>query len=530
MNSGLREWKPDPGTFDLEWLEPTECDGVALRQFKITTTVFPEGPVRTYGVVGVPAGRGPFPAILHIHGGCQAACPGSVAYQVRRGYAAMSLDWSGSKPYTEYPPEIDTADPLLVVEKKGADRCFPVMAAKAARCCLSLLASLDSVDPARIGVYGISWGGFITWLVNGTDATPKCACAVYGTGGLHWPGHLCNDLWGRLSQRTREEWMQQVEPAVYAAIQKSPLLHINGANDFFGGFDVAAESLPSIPPAWRCDWTPNCNHGFDRSSTNLMNAWFDHHLKGAAAIPAAPQVKVERIGDSTIRVTTAGAPERMTLWYSCGNAAHPDRCWHAAGNWKRDADGQQVIEVPVTGNVWLYVRERHDDRELTVSSTPICFDMPSARARPQQLLFDGRTRRDGWGYRMSIMPQSPGDLDRLVAIGDDGLTIRTDPQVCGALVYFGVSDPDCVPGYDTAFLEVEIEGAASFSIGCGISILECFNSTLEAPGDGVHRIALGQFRNGANLPLPDFRRVGHLIVSGTARDGKSFRIKRLAWA
>ncbi len=39
---------------------------------------------------------------------------------------------------------------------------YPFLAACAVRSCLALLDSLPEVDRERIGVYGISWGGFIT--------------------------------------------------------------------------------------------------------------------------------------------------------------------------------------------------------------------------------------------------------------------------------------------------------------------------------------------------------------------------------
>jgi dienelactone hydrolase len=199
----LRDFCPDPSRFDLEWLEPVVEDGVTLRPFRMTTFRLPGGPVRTYGMVGLPEGRGPFPAILHIHGGCQTASRGNLLYNI------------------------------------------------------------------------ISWGGFITWLVNGTDGTPKCAVPIYGTGGLSWPQHPDNAAWGKAPDSVRRRWARSLEPAGYACTQRSPVLHLNGANDFFGGFDTAAQMLPSIPTDWRCDYTPNTNHGFDVGSRLAMEAWFD---------------------------------------------------------------------------------------------------------------------------------------------------------------------------------------------------------------------------------------------------------------
>ena len=46
----------------------------------------------------------------------------------------------------------------------------------------SLLRSLPQVDPERIGVTGISWGGYLTCIAAGVDRRFKLAVPVYGCG------------------------------------------------------------------------------------------------------------------------------------------------------------------------------------------------------------------------------------------------------------------------------------------------------------------------------------------------------------
>ncbi|GEM_PF-2153984 len=117
MNSmnPLHNFCPDPSRLDLEWLEPVVEAGVTLRPFRMTTFQLPDGRVRTYGLVGFPEGRGPFPAILHIHGGCQTASRGNLLYNIRRGYAAMSF-FGMNRPESRPPAGVHT----LLVELKGA--------------------------------------------------------------------------------------------------------------------------------------------------------------------------------------------------------------------------------------------------------------------------------------------------------------------------------------------------------------------------------------------------------------------------
>jgi hypothetical protein len=55
---------------------------MSVETFRFTTIELPTGPVATYGLVGIPEGPGPHPAILHIHGGGQTASIEAVEEQV----------------------------------------------------------------------------------------------------------------------------------------------------------------------------------------------------------------------------------------------------------------------------------------------------------------------------------------------------------------------------------------------------------------------------------------------------------------
>jgi hypothetical protein len=111
MNSidSLRNFCPEPSSFDLEWLEPVVEAGVTLRPFRMTTFQLPDGPVRTYGMVGFPEGLGPFPAILHIHGGCQTVSRGNLLYNIpQTGLTLSSTPICLSMPRAKAAP-----DPVL---------------------------------------------------------------------------------------------------------------------------------------------------------------------------------------------------------------------------------------------------------------------------------------------------------------------------------------------------------------------------------------------------------------------------------
>ena len=50
---------------------------------------------------------------------------------------------------------------------------------------VSLIRSFKAVDPSRVGITGISWGGYLTCIVAGLDERLAVAVPVYGCGFLH---------------------------------------------------------------------------------------------------------------------------------------------------------------------------------------------------------------------------------------------------------------------------------------------------------------------------------------------------------
>src|SRR6185503_15401841 len=96
----------------------------------------------------------------------------------------------------------------------------------------SLLASLPEVDPRRIGITGISWGGYLTCIVAGLDHRLKVAVPVYGCGFLGENGYWKNTSLPKLRPETRDLWLQEFDPSQYLGDVRCPILFLNGSNDF----------------------------------------------------------------------------------------------------------------------------------------------------------------------------------------------------------------------------------------------------------------------------------------------------------
>src|SRR5439155_3113860 len=88
---------------------------------------------------------------------------------------------------------------------------------------VSLLRSLPEVDPERIGVTGISWGGYLTCIVAGLDQRLKVAVPVYGCGHIH-ENSAWNKTFAGLPEGQRSRWIENWEPSRYIDQATMPVL------------------------------------------------------------------------------------------------------------------------------------------------------------------------------------------------------------------------------------------------------------------------------------------------------------------
>jgi dienelactone hydrolase len=210
-------------------------------------------PTRTFAYIGLPAEakQTKVPAMVLVHGGGGTAFADWVQHWTARGYAAIAMDVcgctdggdNGNRPRHEFggPHGWGGWDQI------GWDVKDQWVYHAVADIILghSLLRSLPEVDAARIGLTGISWGGFLTCIVAGLDSRFAFAAPVYGCGFISenefFSTFLPEDE--RLSQR----WLKHWDPSNYLPAARMPMLWVNGTNDFAFPMNVHQKSyrLPS---------------------------------------------------------------------------------------------------------------------------------------------------------------------------------------------------------------------------------------------------------------------------------------------
>jgi|GEM_PF-3641172 len=515
-----------------KWEEPFLHDDVTVRPFRLNTFRWKNEAISTYGLYGEPVDASKIPGILHIHGGGQTASPDQVAYWVKRGYACVSLDWSGlvggRKPefVSAYPDNFPTRELTWYeqIEKTG-DIMFPQLHGLiAGQRLLDLLTAQSNVDSKSLAAYGISWGGFLTWLINSVDDRLSAACAIYGTGGLHWPGHIWNAQWAKVGNQSRRMFTSLIEPRAHVPFQHAPITFLNGTNDFFGGLDVASEMLPMLPVDWRTDYCPNSDHHLSEGSVRLMEQWFDHHLRDGAAPPPLPELSADIQDDGSLLIRTNADPKTVELWYSEGTRPHADRAWRVLTEWQTDNTGASIKRT-FGENVWLFVRQRHADGQC-VCSAPICLS-----TKPRPIKFESRIwkapSRDSLGIQGSTQPEMAGDLETLYELTDTALQTR---EVCGELSVLLLVAPENQPNDTVRTLHIELENTVTIEITAKANNVDWTVQHATEPTDTSIRLSCSQFKQADDTETKlSFAQVQRIFIKLKSLDGKCAKLKSVSW-
>ena len=197
------------------------------------------GETRLFAYVGMPERTSdePVPGMVLVHGGGGQAFAEWVRIWTARGYAAIAIDWYGGVPNGgekvedrlhewRLPPMPGFHLSLEAIEEQWAWHATSgVIRAH------SLLRSWPGVDPNRIGLTGISWGGYLTSFVSGLDPRFSFAAPVYGCGCLGEGSAWVPDF-ERIGKEKADRWLELWDPTQYVGNADLPMLWVSGTNDF----------------------------------------------------------------------------------------------------------------------------------------------------------------------------------------------------------------------------------------------------------------------------------------------------------
>ena len=197
---------------------------------------------KVFAWYGIPKKRsGKVPGIVLVHGGGGTAFKSWVKLWMNRGYAAIAIDTEGGLPIRKkgvkkirWIHQQDGGPGLRTVfghVNKPVEDQWTYHAVSAVILANSLLRSMPEVDSKRIGITGISWGGYLTNIVAGLDNRFCFAVPVYGCGFL---GDNSSWKYGSLRRqgaKKAKKWLELWDPSNYVGQATMPMLFCNGTND-----------------------------------------------------------------------------------------------------------------------------------------------------------------------------------------------------------------------------------------------------------------------------------------------------------
>ncbi|HEY3323530.1 MAG TPA: acetylxylan esterase [Planctomycetota bacterium] len=373
-------WLKTPRTFPAPDLEKPGVKAVYYEGAPLNGK-----PTRVFAYYGVPAGTeaGATPAgkkvpgIVLIHGGGGTAFETWVQLWNKRGYAAISMDTCGCIPRGKTPnskfsnqwERIPDGGPpgwggFDQMDKPGPEH-WTYHAASAAIIANSLLRSLPEVDAERIGVTGISWGGYLTCIVAGLDTRLKFAVPVYGCGFLG-----DNSTWAPAIKgmgAKGERWLKLWDPSVYLQDATAPILWVTGTNDF-------AYPMDSLQKSYRCTKgertlclkirMPHGHGGAGENPPEIL-AFADSLLRDGK--PLAKITKAAKTGfDYVVNVSGDAKITHAELCFTKDVGEWQKRKWESVPA-KLTEDGKRAIAT-IPSDAKVYYMNLSDERGLVVST------------------------------------------------------------------------------------------------------------------------------------------------------------------
>lgn len=277
----------------VEWVDTTG----PIRKLYYESEPLGGKPTRVFAYCAFPEKiDGKAPAMVLIHGGGGTAFPEWAQLWAERGYVAIAMDLAGKGP-----DRVDLEDggpdqsDEIKFPKSNTDlrEMWSYHAVAAAIRARALLTSLPEVDSDRIGVTGISWGGYLTCIVAGIEDRFKVAVPVYGCGFLHEDSAWLNRF-EVMDAEWKKVWIENFDPGSHVGKAKMPVLFVNGTNDFAYPMGSYQKTYRLVPTRKLCV-TVNMPHGHVEGWRPVeIGLFVDQYLKQGDSFPEVkPEVQID---------------------------------------------------------------------------------------------------------------------------------------------------------------------------------------------------------------------------------------------
>ncbi|MEY3897513.1 MAG: hypothetical protein RLZZ214_3034 [Verrucomicrobiota bacterium] len=385
-----------------------------------------------FAVVASPVAPGKYPGLLVLHGGGGSAEVDKAIAWARRGYVAVAPDLPGiaepGKIKNTHGPwsDLKYGEGRWVAEPDASASVIFDAVLSAVKS-LDLLGSQPNVDVTRIGVVGISWGGYMTTMVCGlAGERVRAGFALYGCGFFDLGSMQQREAYnpklprsnvGRMPPSEQALWLKHLDAGRRAPGIKAAFFHAAATNDFFGYPLAVQATLDAILGEKNQVFAPNANHNLPVPGGSVFETapgepftptafqpyptpsgqkanwlamevpYFDYHLKGEGK--PFPVVRPQPPAEPSLARFTVTAPRPLIqaqVYWAKASPAAPRA---------DDVTKREWIAIPATliGGNFYQAKLPHeaaewfalvsDDRPVSVSSG-IIHRAPSERIAPSE--------------------------------------------------------------------------------------------------------------------------------------------------
>lgn len=375
VHSEQLPWKMEELTkLPQSWEAPT--DEADVKAVWLAGPPWKGNPTRAFAYYGIPKTSTDVPAMVLIHGGGGTAFAEWVRMWNRNGFAAIAVDTVGTVPekaekdrWNPARKRHDFSGPAGWGDFANVDAPVPDQwsyhAVAVSVLAHSFLRSQPGVDPKRIGVTGISWGGYLTSIVASVDDRFRFGIPIYGCGFLSEDSAWLNDFAKLGPERTRK-WVQLWDPSSYLPLGRRPMFWINGTNDF-------AYVMPSWQKSYRLprgERLLSLQVRMKHSHPDGANPAEIFAYANAKLRSGPPLITIEKEGTLSDEVwaiySRSVSPQRAEICFTRDTGRWQDRRWETL---PADVDAKKHrVSAHIPGEARVYYLNLMDERGLTVST------------------------------------------------------------------------------------------------------------------------------------------------------------------
>jgi dienelactone hydrolase len=324
--------------------------GVQVREVVYKSLLIDGQPQEVYAIVSRPAASGRYPGLLVLHGGGGGGDRKTAVRWASRGYIAVVPDLPG----IGNPQKCRNSKGLWRLMPYSTSRWYAAPDARVSGLYEGVIAGLQSffllqsqpdVITDKIGITGVSWGGYMTTMLSGLlGRRPAAAFAIYGCGSFDRGSVFLGGM-SRMKGGEREVWLRELDAGRQAAKIQVPMYFAASAVDFFFWPPAVCATYASIPGEKNLILAPKKSHSLAgiEGNAQLQHKYFNHYLKGEG--PQPPQVEAVHLtsrSDGRIQVDfnvkTTVPLKTARVFYSAKTSDWRKRKWQAVEA-VRGADG-----------------------------------------------------------------------------------------------------------------------------------------------------------------------------------------------